>query len=454
MKRIHQISIAGVDGNGSLDRAKIVVTPGKKLGGIRIRVTAWVGNSSGAGIALSSTDRDKIVDHSIASLTHKYGSDDDTRVPMNLLTGSKLRLVQRAITGVDVNGWTNATTGLARTITASTANVAVVFTFILPFTRPWWLSDKDELGIFGMGPTQAKTVQLEIKRGPTVTGMTANLSIGTNAFTYDILPDEIDSPEGDVWSEVPHYLEKDEAGQTATGPVGLPFLVIDRNAAHAATAITEYALKIGGQSIHENAQPSWVRDAELDYILFPTSADVGDTATVLYRARPGDELVRLPSGPYFVDQPKVDVATLKIGCFYVPPNDETRAEKTAVAIAELRKEPVKTIGHSAYVGKSVPDGAAPFLPTVIKASSNSHFHKTPGLMAAPGAKIAVPHIPEHIAATASARLANVEAKSDPKTASHELRGVSKALAKAFPGGMRLDGEVSSRMAPVLSSLKK
>jgi hypothetical protein len=447
MKRLLALSVAGLGGNAIIDRDKIIVPKGKKLAGLRIFITAYIANASGGGIALSATDRANIIDHCLGSFTMKYGRDGE-RVPYNIVPGSRLRFAERFITGCEMSGYANTTDGLASTIAASATNQAVRYCHSIPFQTPWFLTDA-QVGDFAMGATQALDLWCELKRAGTAPTLTANLSLGSNAFTYDILPDLVDAPDGDVWCEVPHYLEKDEVGQTARSPEGLIFGVFDRNATQAATAITEYNLSIGDTKIHENAQPRWVRDLELDTVNFPSGADVADTYTVLYKPRMYDDVKQLPKGIAFVDQPKVDVATIKATYVYVPPISPESAAAALMQVSKRTNRAVKGITVNAYRAKSVPDSHVPFTGMVLKFDDNSHFHNAVGLLATPNG--VAPHIPDTLAAQAKGAVAMAKGKGSEREAAYGQRAVSKNISKAIPGAI-VKSDVGNHVSGFLRDL--
>jgi hypothetical protein len=164
-----------------------------------------------------------------------------------------------------------------------------------------------------------------------------------------------------------------------------------------------------------------------------------------------DDVKQLPKGMPAIDQPRVDVATIKATYIYLPPITPETAAVALIKVAGRKNRPVKGITTHAFRGKSVPDGHAPYTGMVLKYDDNSHFHNAVGLMAT--AQGVAPHIPDALAATAKGAVAHASGKGSAQEAAYAQRTVSKSIAKAIPGAV-VKSEVGAHVSGFLRDLTK
>jgi hypothetical protein len=380
---------------------------------------------SGGDAALTAAQRRTLLEG--FDLTLQYGYNGQHQ-PFSKVSWNKLRNLTRYGLGSEMEGFSDSATGLARTI-ASTAT-EVTFYLRVPFTALGW-QDGQKTALWGVGPTQAKTMVFDFRRlAPTLPSGFAL----TGNVTLDIIPDVVPS-KYDRWSYLPHYYELTETSRiAATMPPGFYALIFDRNAVHASNNYSDVGLTIDGLECYDKVDLDEVITRYRDpQAYFPAEADLSDEYTLIWAIPPGVLLQELPTGKPVFTQFTQNVTTMLLSLWYYPIIPDSAIEQDVKEASTLRGEQVHAIGAAEPLGYgSFPKSMRFALPFIIVSAKEREAEQYPALVAAPKSSQTAVYLPPTPLASAAVRKAVREKNGEPIAAEAEVQ----TLAITVPGAVQ------------------
>jgi hypothetical protein len=429
MQRVKTLTLTA-GGQDVLERGRLNLDKGKAMRGIRLKATFPVVKSDAGTTTLSSAMKLALLNALIISV--RYGRNL-RRAPLNNVLGGMIRFLARYLLGTEVEGYSDATYGFGKTIAASsTTNVTVYL--VIPTGWFWQLMLGGlPAGFFGVGRSQAKTLQLDVRRQASdpLTPLGATLSVGT--VTIDVMPDVV-SCKGDRWTVLPELVDTTVTDIEKTFDDGLPLLLVEKTAVHASSTFTELEVSIDEEPIHAQVTPQDVLTEWNDQPkgLVSSEYDISDTYTLLYWVAVDKKMKDLPSGQLKFRQPRKDLASMSLAYLFVPVVRESELREEVEDVASvIRKKTVRGVSSaqlSPGIFESRQQFAAPF---VHFDEDDSEFERYPGLVAVPGGKADV-YIPNSILASARSAVAQAKGNGEQLKAAQ----IAQQVALAVPGSVQ------------------
>lgn len=391
-------------------------------------------NKSDAGTTtLSAADKRTLLGRFTVDM--RYGHRLQ-RIPYPNVDAERVRREGLGQMDSEVLWYSDATVGLGKTIAAST-DTTMKFGLLIPTGGRG--RDPRKPHYRGMGPSQVKTVQLQISQSSStaaVTGTTVTLKAATNT-TVTLIP--ICTPEKfDRWSYIPELKERSEPNFEATLEDGMWLRVTENTAAHASSALTEIDQKIGDAVICEQSDPDdmyAVFDAEND-AFGSTNSDLTGLETLLYQVPNGVPEDQIPTGPYNFRNQRQEITTnYKFRGVVIPvvSSEEIAADVEHVA-KNIRRKSLVAISVPALERRAhaLPTRLAPFQPFALVDFNDSEASSFAGLAASvtEGTR-AEPSIPKALRDAAQARVAAYKAAGGVEAKAQE--DVAKEIARQIPG---------------------
>lgn len=424
MKKQVTLSLASTNANAKLTRGQLDIPKGKQMVGLRLKFTVPVANTSGGTLNPLLTDAQRQTLLGLFTCTLSYGKAGAHK-PFSAITLDKVGWEARRAYGSEIEGYADTSTGMAQSAANSTTP-NVVFYAVIPTGRMWWLNRR---GFWGMGRSQTKTVELELKRGSTNTIASGIAISGT--VTVDVSPD-LQSCKGDRWCWVPEYVEQDESDKTVRMPDGLPLAIMERTAAHASSTLSNISVYIGDEEVHDQVTPAELLTEVSDSATMPSAALLTDRETLLYTPYPeGFRLEDLPTGAPRIVQNVKDLTTFKAALLYIPVKTQTEVQTEIENIASnLRRKTVHCVSLADVEGGArIPDTLRPFIGFTILDEDDADFERFPGYTCTPGGKAEI-RVPNAVLQRAVALHAQLKAANNGKAAEEVIRQVSNAVPGA------------------------
>lgn len=427
MRRSHSLTFTGPDTSDYIRKGTLKIAKGKAMAGIRCKIVFPIRNASGGALTLSAADKTALLD--ALRFNFAYGAEGSEREFLKNAKGSIVRLLQRFAIGSDVEGLTDATTGMSRSLPGSNAITNCTIYLVVPTGRLWFLGVMRNL--FCMGRSQAQSLKAEIARQAAPT-LSANLSLpDTSAVTCEIQPWLV-SVKGDRESVMPEYREFTIRDFRAELPDGVPLFISERTAAHASTGLTRVNVNFDAEEIHRDAPPADILSEYNDVPNYPSDAAIFDTHTILYQATPDRSLAELPTGKPFVEQPNKDLSDFNLGYYWLPiVKEEERKTNLAYYANSTREKTIKAVSLDVIESINAPSRLSAVIPAMLTDEDDAEHHRYAGL--------GVPHrgkaddarvfVPDVVLERAKAFSAAFNAAGSPKAA----QAVAKDLARSVPG---------------------
>ncbi|OJT24305.1 hypothetical protein BO221_14105 [Archangium sp. Cb G35] len=405
-------------------RGTFELLKGKVMPVMLCKLTVPIANSSGGAVALSAAERKTLLSLFILTLTHGRNGH---RKPFNALPLDKMRQLGRFAVGQDVAGWDNTSTGLARSL-PNGQTTAVEFWSLIPTGMLHQLRGGQRVWK-GVGRSQASTIEIDLKYSSAA--VASGLAISGNVVA-EFVP-LAQSAKGDRADYFAEYIEVEEKDKVAKLPPGLPLLITELSAAHAASALSSFQLEIDGELIHDNVSAADVL-VELEGVNpeLTAEASITDEVTVLYAVVPGQEWKDLPTGAPRLEQLKKDLSSVTLGYYYVPIVEEEKVKGDVATFANFRNKPLRAVTLAAIEGLKNPDRLAPFEPFRLLDMDDAEFEKVAGLYAQPGSDSVAESIPPTVLARARAMYNQHLGEGETKSADD----IVKQLTRAAPGGVQ------------------
>lgn len=439
MRKITTLTLSGQGVTQKMEKGKFQIESGKQARNLRLKVTVPVQNSTGGGAALSDAQRQALLATFLVTL--KFGATG-SRQPFQAIGMDRIHREFRYASNSEMEGYSDSTTGLAKTI-ANGATNSLVFYLPIPLGLMWWMGG--QRNFWGMGPSQCATLELEVRRNG-ADAFATNWAIN-GSVTLDVIPDTQPVPH-DRWSPVPEYAEQAETDKNVRTPDGLPLRVSERSAVHASSSLTNVSVFVGDLMVHDQVSPSELISQYNDSALLASGGLITDRETLLLAYNDDSAFADLPTGPVKVTQNVKDLATFNLGFLYCPiiSTDDVMAEIRNVSW-NVRKQRVRAVSLAAVAGMRIPDRLLPFVPYCFFQEGEPEFEALPGIECAPGAQPFVV-IPPAFKARADAQRAAHRANGAARAAEDVIRQVASAVPGAIQGSGGFDRGASSILTAV------
>ncbi len=442
MRKLSTLTLTGVGTNALLERGKLELGKGRLMKGVRLIMRVLIANASGGAVTFTDTQKQSFLDG--YRLTLSYGRNG-RRKPYNAMRFTRLQRLARYMLGSEWEGLGNTSTGLGRSL-ANGATHEVKVHVVVPTGYLWQLGREGKL--FGVGRTQARTMQLELKRETDTlpTGCTVS-----GAVTFEVVPDEVSRPGPESWWYMPEWTEQDETDKVARMPPGAPLYLAERSATLAASLITDMALHCDGEELHRGVSAlEAYQQALYDIPNVPAEADVSDRETPLFIIPPETELRDLLSGVLRFEQITKTLATAALGLLAIPiPGDtEVREDVQDAAGKNGRNKTLRATNAAVALGLELPHHLYPYMPFFLFDQDDKEFERFPGLVS-DGSATADVFIPVSVLERVRAALGLHRAAGEAKQAEDVIRSV----ALAVPGAVQDTRGFSRRGSEVLNQVR-
>ncbi len=405
-------------------RRTFELAKGKLMPVLLCKVTVPIANSTGGSTALTAAQRKTLLSRFLLTMT--YGRNGH-RKPFNACSLKTMRNLGRFAVGQDVHGWSDSTTGLAKSL-PNGQTTAVTFWSLIPTGELHQLRNGRKAWT-GIGRSQASTIELDL--------LFSNAAIDTGlAISGNTVAEFVPltrSVKGDRAAYIAEYIEVEEKDKVAKLPPGLPYLITEQSAAHAASVLSSFDLNIDGEVIHANVSAA---DAlvELEGVNAELSAEasITDEVTVLYAVVPGQEWKDLPTGAPRFEQLVKDLSSVTLGYYYVPIVESDKVKADCAEFANLRNKPLRCALVAAVEGLSYPDRLGFAEPWFNLDQDDVEFEKVAGLYAQPGTDTVAESVPPTVMERGRALYNQHIDKGESKSADT----VVKAFTRATPGGIQ------------------
>ncbi len=447
MRKLNSITLAGPNTSEKFRKGTIEVAKGKVARGQRFKMTIPLANASGGPVALTDAQKQSLFGAFFLSMA--YGAGLLHKV-YQLIDFVVLQILQRHAYGSEMEGYADSTTGLAQSLPNGATTNCVCYP-IAPTGRFWQDPAMDRF--FGVGPTQARMMEIEIRRGAAPAGLPAGVTIG-GIVTLELIPDEVpaEHPNEDRWSYLPEYRDQDEADKVARAPADMQamLLVAERTAKHVSSTLTNIRAEVGPTMVHDQVSPAELITEYHDAPNLPAEADVSDRWTLIYVHGTNAKFNLLPVGRFVFTQLTKDLATAKMAWFgfVVQGEDAVKADLKEAAI--VRAETIKAINFADTSGKRIPYPLRFASSLTLVAPGDADFDKFPGTVAEVG-KNPEDRVPASVLADAKARQAKLLANGEVAAAAE----VAKKVAAAIPGAVtNVGGAVDTNASATLARIRQ
>lgn len=440
MRKLTTITLSAQGVTQKMEKGKFTIEPGKQARNCRLKVSIPVANTTGSGAALSDTQKQTLL--SVFLLTVRYGANG-SRQPYQAIGFDRIQREFRYASNSEIEGYSDTSTGLGKTV-ANGATNTLVFYLPIPLGLQWWMGG--QRNFWGMGPSQASTFELEIRRSGSdtiATGWAINGSV-----SIDVIPD-IQPVGTDRWSPCPEYVEQNETDKTVRLPDGLPLRISERTAVHASSTLTNVSVFVGDLSVHDQVSPSELISQYNDSALLSSAGLITDRETLLLSYNDDNQFSDLPTGAPRVVQNVKDLATFQAGYLYCPVVSAEDMQNEIRNVAwNVRKQRIRAVSLAAVNGLKVPDRLLPFVPFCFFAEGDPEFEQFPGIECAPGAQPFL-FVPPSVKARASQMRAAHQASGAARAAEEVVRQV----AAAIPGAVQGSGGFDKGSSPILAAVR-
>jgi hypothetical protein len=420
-------SIQGVGGNLTFERNTIEVQDGRRCIGLVLKMTLPVKNTTGGALALSDANRQLLL--ALFTINVTLGMKSKVlQLPYQNVTLARIHHLARETMNKEQKGYADSTNGLATSM-ANNATTNEVFYLTIP-TGILWSLFGDYRDLWGMGPTQAKMLEVFIKC--TGSNIAAGWDLNLGTATFELAPVVVDA-DGDIWSPLYVYEEKDEVNKTLSLPPGLLLSLHERTQVQASDPLTNLSFSIGNQKMFQllaAADRAWGFE---EAPLLTSAGYPSDRETVIYEVTDGEvSFEDMRVGEPKLTQDTKDLATFKAGVFYVPVLDANSIAAHVDYIAKsIKKAKTKAVSMADVTHMHIPDELRPFVPFYLFTEEDPRFEQFAGLVGY------VDDTPPQVAVPKSmlARLKTVEADLRKHGEDAAADNLVKRVALQVPGAV-------------------
>jgi hypothetical protein len=445
MKRIHTLQI-GSGSQDTLRQGQFVPPKGKLLKGMICKIFFPMKNATGGAVVMTDAQKQLLLNNLEFNVWFGVAKH---RQPFKSERGVRVHREARFAYDSEIEGYTDATTGLSKSL-PNAATTQVVLYLPIPLGRMQGLLP-EERKLFGMGRSQCRTLEIEVKRVADNFG-TANLDIDpAQNLSIQLYPD-YDSCQGDVHGLVPHWVRRAETNDEITfSEDGLVLRLSELSAIQSASVLTNFDV-----SVDEEKSADGLAIAEITRMLNDDDAVssaglLTDRETVLYQARYDDPLRFRPTGNTKFRQNVKDLATAQLGMLYVPYDSETQVKSEVQGVADkIREKTILATNAFLQVALSLPKRVQglPFWQHFDQ--DDSEFERAPGWTATPGQTEPVLTVPKSFAEIARSK-AKLHDVNDEKKAANN---VAKEAATLVPGSIKGGRGTREGFSPIINRISQ
>ncbi|QRN92840.1 hypothetical protein JRI60_26895 [Archangium violaceum] len=451
MKSISTLTLTGPNTSDMLARGKLDLDENRLMQGIRCKVTFPIQNTSGGAITLSDTQKQSLLDGFRVKLS--YGKSN-RRIPYNLLSLTRMQRIARLLLGSEWEGYTNSSTGLARSLTNGTTTQCVLWV-VIPTGYLW--NDRDFVRFFGVGRYQAKTMQLEWKRG--TDSLPSGCAFNGN-ITVEVFPDDFSCAKyHNRFTYLPEWQEVDEIDKVARLPRGLPLYLSEDSAVQLSTVLSNIEVRIGEDVLYTDMSAIDGMIQKLDVPNAPGESYLNDRETPLYWPLTPDVRIKdLPAGEPRLRQITKTLGTAKFRGLImpIPGEDEVREDIQDVAGKTIANKTLRAVNLARVLGlQDYPDHLHAYAPMVFFDQTEPEFEQYAGLVSDAGrlfetGEAASVFIPASLLERARGAYAQYRANGEAQSA----EGVAQQLALQLPGAVQDVRGFASRGSRTLDDVRK
>lgn len=417
------VSFSANNQTRTLERGKLSLPKGKCMPWLALEFEHELSNASGSAVTLSKAQ--KIALLASFELTFASGKDGKDK-PYEAIALDRMRDAARAILHREVEGFDDASTGLAQEI-ANSGSETVTYRVLVPTGA---IQAVKQWRRRGMGRTQVESVTMQIRRGT----LTLPTGVTSGDVTCRIVPVEA-SCKGDKRIVVAPLIESAVASRRLMLEDGLPLAVWETSAAHASTALTEVTTHVDDEVMLEQTAPGDYLSAVQGDPNLPTDADVSDRVTVLY-SLPGEiDAHDVPTGRFkFYDGQNDLNSSISYVAIVLPYREleKIQAELRYAASHERDKE-LRAVATHVLEDPEAPSRIAPHYGYTLFDAQDDEYDRYPGTWAVPNAE-PMPYVPQHILEPLQASVESLEKKNAKRAAQELLNRTSLMVPGAVQSG--------------------
>ncbi len=356
--------------------------------------------------------------------TVSYGRGQQ-HVPFSKLSWETLRKLYKYAFGQEWEGADDSSTGLLRTIAAGAT--AVTFYVSIPFTA-FGYQDPTHAEYWGVGPTQAKTLVVELKQN--TVSLPTNFAVSGNITIDSMGPEDVPA-KFDTWSYIPVYRELSETNRIAERlSAGLTALLLERTAVHVSTSMTsDVRFFIRGTEYYNVTLAEVITRYRMPSAYFPSDGDLSTFFTLLWAVAPGSVVAQLPTGQPVFEQVTHQLATMALSEWTYLPVSQAALERDLAEAATLVGQRIAAVSAWFLDGVERPKTHQFCAPMYLVQDGDKEFDYNASLLAGPGTEIVVPNIPPTFGARARAE---AQARANTKEFSAAENAIQIA-ALSIPG---------------------
>lgn len=432
MKLIDTLTLNGTSlpTQDKLNQGQLEGPPNRKLVGLRLIIAAAVNNTTGGALASGLTEARKLALLRCLEFNVAWGKNRVHRV-FQTVDGDRIRREMRFAYGTEVEGWSNATDGLTRNMNNGVAT-AVRFTLVIPLGKMWRLK-KDIQRIFGMGQTQQKTLEVEVRR--VSNAIDTNLTLDSATPVTIQMEPHYEACNGDLVGCVPEYRQLELAKDAISFDVdGLPLRLSERTAAADASTLANINVEIDDDVVIDQRPARSITELYRDDPLETTTSFLGDQETVLYQPSIDADFDELNTGVVkFRQNGTRVVATPLLSLLVVPYKDSETIRNEIAHQAVVSEKTVLASSADLWAGLKASKRHQGLPAWTLHDSSSREFKSRPGLAAAVGGKAQL-YIPPVVQNAARAQRARFASDGDTAGAANVTAELAAIIPGAVPSG--------------------
>lgn len=432
MKLIDTLSLVGTSlpSQDKLIQGQIEIPQNRKLMGLRLIVTAGIANATGGALASGLSAARKYAMLNCFEFNVAWGKARRFKV-FQTVGGDRIRREQRFAYGSELEGWANATDGLERAMNNG-VTTTVRFTLVIPLGKMWRLSKRMQR-LFGMGKTQAGTLEVEVRRVSNT--IDTNLTVDSTVPVTIAVEPHLEACNGDFVGLVPEYRQLELAKDSIDFDVdGMPLRLSERSYAADSSTLTNVTVKIDDDVVCDQRPARSMTELYRDDPLETTTSFLADLETVLYQPQIGSDFEEVNTGVMkFAQNGGRVIATPLLSLLVCPYYPESVIREEIEHQASQKQKAVLASSADVWAGMNAPKRHQGLPVWHLHETDAREYRSRPGLAAAVGGKaqLYVPPVVQNAARSARARFAS---DGDTKGAANVTAELAAIVPGAVPGG--------------------
>lgn len=426
----------------SMQRGKLGVKDGHKAIAVYLKCSIPVANASGGAVTLTDAQKQTLLD--CFQITVDMGPEGGTQQPYIAHGLSRIQREARRFYASEIEGYTDATTGLGQSL-PNAATTTVVFYLPIPTGRAWFLEDRFK-DLWGMGPMQAK--QFGISLRCVSTAVLAGVTLSGNC-TFDVLPDVVPAKR-ETWSPLAQFITKSEQDKTLDMPPGLYFALAELTYKQASAVSTNVTLSVDDEVLYDQMSAADVAVSQADAARQPAAGQTTDRETLFLSQTEGER----PLERLFIGAPKLvqnvhDLATFAAGASYIPILAEDKLDKALLDMATKEGKPLKAINAAVADGWAVPHRLLPYMPMYVVKQDDALWEQFSGRVAQPGALATTIESPPQVVAAVKALRSHAASGGRALSAAN----IERQFAASVPGVVQSSKGFDTNVTPTFNRLR-